>query len=500
MQTPTLGSTAANVIQTPTSRPTAANVMQTPTSGSTAANAIQTSTSRSGSTAANVMQTPTLGSTAANVIQTPTSGPTTANIIQTPTSGPAAANVIQTPTPGLTAASVIQTSTSGPTAANVIQTPGSTAANVIQTPTLGPTAAYVIQTPGSTAANVIQTPTSGPTTANIIQTPTSGPTAANVIQTPTPGPTVARAIQTPTSGSTAANAMQTPTSGSTIANVIQTTGPTAANVIQTPGSTAANIIQTTPSVPATLGSIPSTTTGRMPVMSSCYTAGGLPPQAMTIQSTTTNVSQAPSLDDTGRFVHIACLLVNVGSRVLRRLLLYHTVKPTRNLDQYLAKKRIDIDNLRKRKIINKSQMDILYPPGGCTNLGDYDITLLSALFTNIVNNISQQQLNMIQFLRDKRNEIFAHAKSVTVNSNDYQTFWNDICSTLEALCKQCNDPDFKNEISREIQAIQVTTFQGTSLPDALQTHRKIESLEKLVQYLMSSRAQESNKESDDSDS
>ncbi|KAL3888212.1 hypothetical protein ACJMK2_000588, partial [Sinanodonta woodiana] len=205
----------------------------------------------------------------------------------------------------------------------------------------------------------------------------------------------------------------------------------------------------------------STSAGLTPVMSSSYSEGDIvqPQSSNSIPSTSADVTQVPSLDDTDRFMHIACLLINVGSRVLKRLLLYHTVTPTCTLDQYLANKRIDIDNLRKRRIINKSQMDILFPPGASSNLGDYDISLLSALFTNIVPNISQHELNMIQFLRDKRNEIFAHTKSVTVSSNDYQTFWNDICKTLEALCKQCNDPDFQNEILREIQGIQVSTVQ-----------------------------------------
>ncbi|KAL3889188.1 hypothetical protein ACJMK2_001537, partial [Sinanodonta woodiana] len=213
----------------------------------------------------------------------------------------------------------------------------------------------------------------------------------------------------------------------------------------------------------------------------------------------TSRNTGPSVDDTDRFMHIACLLVNVGSKVLRRLLLYHTVTPTCTLDQYLANKRIDIDNLRKRKILNKSQMAILFPQGGTTNMGNYDITLLSALFTNIVPNISPQQLNMIQSLRDKRNEIFAHAKSVTVNSNDYQTLWNDICRDLEALSKPCGDPDFDNEISKEIDSILVSTVQGTTLLDTIKTHpRRMETLEKLVQYVISCIALKSNQDSDNS--
>ncbi|KAL3889191.1 hypothetical protein ACJMK2_001539, partial [Sinanodonta woodiana] len=203
----------------------------------------------------------------------------------------------------------------------------------------------------------------------------------------------------------------------------------------------------------------------------------------------------PSIDDKDRFMHIACLLVNVGTRVLRRLLHFHTVTPTCTIDQYLDKNITDIDNLRKRKILNKSQMAILFPTNGITNVADYDITLLSALFTNIVHSISQQQLDMIQSLRDKRNEI-AHAESVKVNLKDYRRLLNAIRKSLVALSRQCNDSEFENEITREIRGIQLSSVQGTSLFDTLQTHHiRMETLESLVQDLISSQAQLLKKES-----
>ncbi|KAL3889408.1 hypothetical protein ACJMK2_001752 [Sinanodonta woodiana] len=367
----------------------------------------------------------------------------------------------------------------------------------------------------STAVGLMQDPTTNFIRTDSMQASAFGSTTA-VMQTPTPVSTTANVLLTASSAST-----PTITNGSTPCPKFTST--TAVMQAATTVPTTTNVL-----LPATSASTPSTTTGSIPcptftstttvMQASIYVpiatnvllttssistpstaTGSTPCQSPT--STTAAVTQAPSLDDTDRFMHIACLLVNVGSRVLRRLLLFHTVTPTCTLDQYLAKKRIDIDNLKKRKILNKSQMDILFPSGGITSLGDYDISLLSALFTNIVPNISPQQLNMIQFLRDKRNEIFAHAKSVTVSSNDYQTFWNDICKTLKALSKQCNDPDFDNEISKEIQGIQVSSVQGTSLHDTLQTHpRRMETLERLVQYLISILDQKSNKESDDSDS
>ncbi|KAL3888756.1 hypothetical protein ACJMK2_001116, partial [Sinanodonta woodiana] len=310
-------------------------------------------------------------------------------------------------------------------------------------------------------------PTSTLTTALVMHAPSSG---SNTIMQSSSSCSTHTVMQVQASRSTAANIMQTPTSG----------------------SAASYILQSTSSV-----SKASTTASLMPVQPSCCTSGGRLQPLASISMQSTPVHVTPSLDDTGRFVHIACLLVDVGSKVLRRLLFYHAVTPSCSLDQYLAQKRTVIDSLRKKKILNKSQMTILFPQSGSTNLGDYDITLLSALFTNIVNSISQQQLNMIQFLRDKRNEIFAHAKSVKVTSNDYHTFWNDICRTLEALSKQCNDPDFENEISRDIQAISVSS---STLSDSMQIQRRMDNLERLLHYCISRTAQDSHKTSDDSDS
>ncbi|KAL3889377.1 hypothetical protein ACJMK2_001721, partial [Sinanodonta woodiana] len=394
------------------------------------------------------------------------------------------------------------------TAQNMQITASSTAVGNIQAPTTGciphltSTTSGFMQTAGTSfiRTNLIHTSAFGSTTA-VTQASTIVPTTTNVLLTATfassPSTTTGyttcptfmsttAVVQAPTSVPTnnvllAATSVSTPTTttGSKLCSTFTSTTAAMQAPLSAPITT--NALLATSSI-----STPSTATGSTPCPSPT--------------STTAAVTQAPPLDDTGRFVHVACLLVDVGSKVLRRLLLYHTVTPACTLDQYLAKKITDIDNLRKRKILNKSQMDILFPLGGSSNLGDYDISLLSALFTNIVPNISQQELNMIQSLRDKRNEIFAHAKSVAVSSNDYQTFWNDICKTLEALSKQCNDPDFQNEILREIKGIQVSTVQGTTLLDAQQTQRKMETLERLLQYLISSQAQKSNKESDDSDS
>ncbi|KAL3887952.1 hypothetical protein ACJMK2_000337 [Sinanodonta woodiana] len=147
-----------------------------------------------------------------------------------------------------------------------------------------------------------------------------------------------------------------------------------------------------------------------------------------------------------RLVQIAYSLPVVGARVLGRLLQCHTVTPA-----FVTE--IDVWNI----------------------------------------SVSHQQRIMIQTLQDKINTIYALALSVkkSVNLNDYMAIWNDICRLLEALSKECGDSDFENEISREIQNIQVSTVQGTSLLDKLRRHPSmVKDLEMLVH----------DTESDDSDS
>ncbi|KAL3889371.1 hypothetical protein ACJMK2_001715, partial [Sinanodonta woodiana] len=540
-------STAADM-QAPTSVHTSPNVLLATTSPSTPSTTTgSTPCPRSTLVTAVVMQDPPSGSTTTDIMQASASGSkegTTTGYIPCPSSTPITADVMQVPTSASTP-DIVQASASGSkevTITGYILSPNSTpiAANVVQAQTSASTT-DIVQASSSdskeaTTTGSIPCSTSTPITENDIQAPTSASTTDimqasssgstyNAMIGPTLGlTTIMQAslsgskqsantgtIPYPSSISIAANVTLAPTSEST-ADSMNSTSPSFtpnAMLASVSGSTVANAMHS-PTIGSTAhvksiasSSIPSTTGDIMPVMSSCYTIGCiLQPQASSsIPASANDVRQISTVDDTDRFMHIACLLVNIGSKVLRRLLLFHTVTPTCTLDQYLAKNIIVLDNLRKRKILNKSQIAILFPPGGSTNLGDYDISLLSALFTNIVPNISQQQLNMIQFLRDKRNEIFAHANLVAVNLNDYQTIWNDICRTLEALSKQCNDPDFENEISKEIQEIQVSTVQSACLIDTHQTHpRRIETLERLVQYLISSHVQESNKDSDDSDS
>ncbi|KAL3854626.1 hypothetical protein ACJMK2_013887 [Sinanodonta woodiana] len=190
---------------------------------------------------------------------------------------------------------------------------------------------------------------------------------------------------------------------------------------------------------------------------------------------------SPLTSDTDRFMCIAYLLVDIGSRVLRQLLSHHTVTSTCTLGQYLARNISTINKLTR--VFNPSLMDIMFPPNGDdTSLYDYDITLLSAIFQNIVPTLSKQEEDMIQRLREERNKLYAHAKSCQISANDFHTYWNDISSILTTLSQQCGDTDFEAKILQEIQRTKVSAIPAGSYLDILKTwFRMIESVKDELQ-------------------
>ncbi|KAL3854630.1 hypothetical protein ACJMK2_013891, partial [Sinanodonta woodiana] len=172
--------------------------------------------------------------------------------------------------------------------------------------------------------------------------------------------------------------------------------------------------------------------------------------------------------DTGRFMCIAYLLVDVGSRVLRQLLSHHTVTSTCTLGQYLARNISTINSLRR--VFNLSLIYIMFPPNGDdTNLYDYDITLLTAIFQNIVPSLSKQEEDMIQRLREERNKLHVHAKSCQISASDFQTYWNAVSLILTTLSQQCGDTDFEAKILQEIQLTKISAIPAGSYLGLLKT-------------------------------
>ncbi|KAL3861379.1 hypothetical protein ACJMK2_007415 [Sinanodonta woodiana] len=165
-----------------------------------------------------------------------------------------------------------------------------------------------------------------------------------------------------------------------------------------------------------------------------------------------SVQTAQSNHVRNNFMKVFSLVVDVGSKVLRRLLIYYTVTPNRTLDQYLNSQKKPIADLKKKSVLRKDQIDILFPQKGSTDLSKYDITLASALLCNIVPALDQQDEPKVKGLRQERNNLM-HATSTEMNITDFKNKWTNITTDLTDLVQCFQDNDFEKEIRRAIMQI-----------------------------------------------
>ncbi|KAL3861381.1 hypothetical protein ACJMK2_007417 [Sinanodonta woodiana] len=150
------------------------------------------------------------------------------------------------------------------------------------------------------------------------------------------------------------------------------------------------------------------------------------------------------------FMKVFSLVADVGSKVLRRLLIYCTVTPNCTLDQYLKSK---TNAIKKKLFLRKDQIDILFPQNGPTDLSKYDITLASALLYSIVSSLNAQDKLKVKDLRQKRNALM-HAPSIVMDATEFKLKWTNIKTTLMCLMEHCQDPDFEKEILKGIKQIE----------------------------------------------
>ncbi|KAK3596223.1 hypothetical protein CHS0354_033058 [Potamilus streckersoni] len=143
-----------------------------------------------------------------------------------------------------------------------------------------------------------------------------------------------------------------------------------------------------------------------------------------------------------RFTRISSLVIDIGTKVLRKVLLHFT---NASLDEYMTNNKPDILELRSKKVLTQAQTDI----------DQYDITLASALLSNIYPSLSQQEKQIIADLRRQRNYL-AHYPSTRMSKQDFQTQWIQVTRTLTELCNLCNDSNFENNVQKEIKDIQQT--------------------------------------------
>ena len=139
------------------------------------------------------------------------------------------------------------------------------------------------------------------------------------------------------------------------------------------------------------------------------------------------------------------LLIDGGTTVLRNI--FDHYHPPANLASDLNTNYSILNNLLRRRVLNKHQWDKLFPPGGgAPDSHTFDITLLFLLLTNICGltpplsgwhakpspSDSSLEANLAR-VKIYRNELYGHVTSSGVNTAIFSSLWQEISASLLSL-------------------------------------------------------------------
>ena len=184
------------------------------------------------------------------------------------------------------------------------------------------------------------------------------------------------------------------------------------------------------------------------------------------------VSFSPTKETTN-YARLCCLLVEVGSCVLRDT--FDRINPPSDLHKHLMTHHTKLQQLQKKKVLNPTQWGKLYPalrtPVSSKN---FDITLLTVLLRNIcslsppatgwdalppaTDMSSEADIARVKYFR---NTVYGHAEKASVDDATFNVYWQDIKDVLvrlggplhekavNNLKNECMDPVFE-EHYREV--------------------------------------------------
>lgn len=146
------------------------------------------------------------------------------------------------------------------------------------------------------------------------------------------------------------------------------------------------------------------------------------------------------------FCRLCQLIMTICSDVFRDVLRYY-IKPI-DLRSVLDKNR---QKLKTLKCINSHQLDILYPASGNTQTAveNMDMCLLYTLLRNVCNitqhtnkwgkhptNGDNSLEACIERIRIKRNSIYGHLKTGSVDDVDFKNYWRELKNNIVEIEKK----------------------------------------------------------------
>ena len=154
------------------------------------------------------------------------------------------------------------------------------------------------------------------------------------------------------------------------------------------------------------------------------------------------------------YAQLCCLLVEVGSLVLREI--FDRVCPPENLHAVLTNptNHAKLQTLRKKRVLSTSQWEKLYPTfKPSVSSKDFDTSLLLCLLKNIwgltlpasgSDTSLAADITRIKFFRDR---VFSRAANASVDDPTFSLYWNSIRDTFLHIGGTCyeeviDDPTF----------------------------------------------------------
>ena len=155
-------------------------------------------------------------------------------------------------------------------------------------------------------------------------------------------------------------------------------------------------------------------------------------------------SLSTMLNDQANGARLSRLLVDKGTQVLRKT--FDSIHPPSNLAAVLKTNKRKLQPLRKCKVINVSQWDLLYPTSGLPNSQNFDVTLLTILLRNICGLSSpasgwdalpptsdtSDSANIAR-IKYHRNKAHAHITKTELSDSKFENLWQKISKALIGL-------------------------------------------------------------------
>ncbi|CAC5357222.1 unnamed protein product [Mytilus coruscus] len=187
-------------------------------------------------------------------------------------------------------------------------------------------------------------------------------------------------------------------------------------------------------------------------------------------------------DDIIRYLRLACLLLHIAPRALRRHF-DHEFHPDQ-LQAFLIQKQSRISELKQRRCITQTQYELLYPAGELSST-NFDMTLMIFLLRNFTDLSFSDKLpsdhlidpgSDISRLGHYRN-VIVHSKDGCVSEDEFHTIWHCVSQAIERLAQEplCNG---------EISSLLVSTLSGSidvaSIQQEVNQQRQLDELTERV--------------------